>query len=247
MGGLPEVSERTLRAAYDRALAAVPDELAQIGPDGQYTFAQSHDRSLRIAGGLGALGVGRQEPVALLLDNSLDAVHTWSGIGLGGMVEVPVNSAYKGSFLTHVLNDSGASTLVCEAGYAERIAAVASDLTALRTLVVQGDLAAADGLRGRFNVVEFGELTASEAAPPRPIDAGDLMAYMYTSGTTGLSKGVLISHAHAYTYASREDQARPVATGSWSRCRSSTSPGSGTASTRRSFIRPDAWWSRPSR
>lgn len=211
MSGLPGMTGRTLGAAFDRALAAGPDEVALVGPGGRYTFAESRERSLRIAGGLASLGVEWQRPVALLLDNSLDAVHAWSGIGLGGMVEVPVNSAYKGDFLTHVLNDSGARTLICEDSYVERVERVAADLTALDTLVVRGDPAAADPLRGRVRVVPFGELPAADPAPPRAVDPADLMAYMYTSGTTGRSKGVLISHAHAYTYASREDQARPVA------------------------------------
>ncbi|MFF5986689.1 AMP-binding protein [Prauserella flavalba] len=211
MTNLPEVPARTLRAAYDRALTESPDTVAQLGRDGRYTFAESHDRSLRIVAGLAGLGTARQEPVALLLDNSLDGVHAWSGTGLGGMVEVPVNTAYKGAFLTHILNDSGARTLICEDAYVERIARVAGDLGSLRTLVVHGEVAAADGLRDRFRVVEFGELTTPEPAAPLSLDPAELMAYMYTSGTTGLSKGVLISHAHAYTYASREDQARPVA------------------------------------
>ncbi|MBN9099909.1 MULTISPECIES: AMP-binding protein [unclassified Pseudonocardia] len=208
---LPPVDRRTLRAAYDRALAEEPDELAQLDRTTRYTTAESHDRSLRIAGGFGALGVARQEPVAALLDNSLDAAHVWSGLGLGGMVEVPVNTAYKGSFLAHVLNDSAASTLVVDDAYVERVARIAGDLTALRTLVVRGDPAAADGMGDRpgLRVVAFDELTTAAPAPVAPVDAGELMAYMYTSGTTGLSKGVLITHAHAYTYGSREDQERP--------------------------------------
>jgi crotonobetaine/carnitine-CoA ligase len=211
MAGLPTVSDRTLGAVYDRALAEVPDETAQIGPGGRYTFSESHERSLRIAGGLSQLGVGRQEPVAVLMDNSLDAAHMWSALGLGGMVEVPINSAYKGDFLGHVLNDSGSATLVCEEAHVERVAQIAGNLTSLKTVVVRGDLAAADELRSRLRVVAFDEVVESAPAPAQPIDAAELMAYMYTSGTTGRSKGVLISHAHAYTYASREDQARPVA------------------------------------
>ncbi len=205
---LPPVERRTVRAAYDRALAEVPDALAQVDRTSRYTTAGSHDRSLRVAGGLAALGVARQEPVAALLDNSLDAAHVWSGLGLGGMVEVPVNTAYKGGFLAHVLNDSAAATLVVEDAYVERVARVAGDLTALRTLVVRGDTAAADGLGLR--AVPFDELTAADPAPVTAVEPGELIAYMYTSGTTGLSKGVLITHAHAYTYGSREDQARPA-------------------------------------
>lgn len=208
---LPDVQRRTISSVYDRVLRRIPDELAQVGPDGRYTFAQSHVRALRIAGGLAGLGIDRQQPVALMLDNSLDAVHAWSGIALGGMVEVPVNSAYKGTFLTHILNDSGAGALIVEAGQVERVARVAEHLSALRTVIVHGDVAAADALRSRFRVVGFDELTAAEPAVPQRIEPSDLMAYMYTSGTTGASKGVLVSHAHAYTYASREDQERPRA------------------------------------
>src|SRR6201996_1515084 len=86
-------------------------------------------RSRRRAAGFAAQGVGPREPAALLLDNSLDAVHVWSGLGLGGRVEVPVNTAYKGRFLSHVLNDSGAELIVIEDGYADRLAAVADQLT----------------------------------------------------------------------------------------------------------------------
>ncbi|WP_280438277.1 AMP-binding protein [Nocardia carnea] len=209
--GLPDVQRRTISAVYEHVLERIPDELAQIGPDGRYTVAESYARSLHIAGGLTESGVGRQQPVALLLDNSLDAVHAWTGASLGGMVEVPVNTAYKGSFLSHILNDSGASALVLEAGYVERVARIADDLTALRTLVVHGDPAAADELRGRFRVLGFDELATAKPIAPQRLDPADLMAYMYTSGTTGVSKGVLVSHAHAYTYASREDQQRPHA------------------------------------
>ena len=209
--GLPPVEERTLRAAYERVLARSPDDVAQADEGGSVTFAQSYQRSLRLAAGFGAHGIGHQEPAALLCDNSLDAVHAWSGLGLGGMVEVPVNTAYKGSFLAHVLNDSGAGLIVVEDHYADRLAAVAGDLTSLRTVVVRGDAAAAvsAGLASRFRVVPLGELESHGTAAPAPSDAGELMAYMYTSGTTGRSKGVLISHAHAYTYASREDAERP--------------------------------------
>jgi crotonobetaine/carnitine-CoA ligase len=209
MAGLPPIDERTMRATYDRVLARRPDELAQTDADGSFTFSGSYSRALRLAAGFAAAGVGPAEPAAILLDNSLDLVHAFTGLALGGMVEVPVNTAYKGRFLTHILNDSQAGVAVVEDGYLDRLAAIAGDLTSLHTILVRGDASCAGTLAQRFRVMPFTELESAGSAAPAPADPGDLVAYMYTSGTTGLSKGVLISHAHAYTYASREDQDRP--------------------------------------
>ncbi|MFC5063311.1 AMP-binding protein [Actinomycetospora atypica] len=203
--GLPPLEQRTLLAAVERALD-VGDAVTQTDRAGTWTLAEAFERSLRLGAGLGA-GVDR--PVALLLDNSLDAVHVWMGVVLTGGVEVPVNTAYKGAFLAHVLRDCGAETLVAEAHYLDRLARVADEVPALRTVVVRGD--PGDVLpRGGFRVLQLDEIEVDAASPVRR-GPDDLHAIMYTSGTTGLSKGVLVPHAHAYTYASREHQERPHA------------------------------------
>ena len=208
MPALPKLSDRTLPAAFERALSGGADRPALIADGVTWTYRQWHARALRLAAGLRDLGVSRGDPVALLLDNSADFVHAFSATGLMGAVEVPVNTAYKGRFLTHVLNDSGARVLIVEEACCARLAAVASELTALETVIVRGG----DGSAlpdGRWRVLRFDALDACAPMSPRPRDPADLMAFMYTSGTTGPSKGVLVSHAHAYTYASREDQELP--------------------------------------
>ena len=174
--GLPPVGERTLLAAYERVLARTPDAEAQADETGSVTFAGSYERSLRLAAGFAAHGIRIGELCGLLLDNSLDAVHAWSGLGLGAMVEVPVNTAYKGRFLSHVLNDSGAGLIVVEDSYSERLAAVAGELTALHTVAVRGDVERAAALSRRFQVVPLAELEEHGSASPVPGDAGDLMA-----------------------------------------------------------------------
>src|ERR1700760_3290754 len=156
--GLPPVDGRTLLAAYQRVLARTPDATGQADEAGSGAVAGSYERSLRLAAGFAAQGVGPREPAALLLDNSLDAVHVWSGLGLGGRVEVPVNTAYKGRFLSHVLNDSGAELIVLEDGCAARLAAVAGELTVLPPLAVGGAPGRAASLRDRFRVIPLAEL-----------------------------------------------------------------------------------------
>ncbi|MEQ3552670.1 AMP-binding protein [Pseudonocardia nematodicida] len=208
MTGIPPLHERTLGAAFDRVLAVRPDDEAQADEAGRYTFAQVHDRSLLLAGGTSRLGVGRGDPLAFMLDNHLDAVHLWFGLNLTGAIEVPINTAYKGAFLTHILNDSGVRVLVLEERYCERVARVLPDLLHLDTVVVRGGDGAAL-TTSRLRVLRFEELSAGAPAPRVDVRPDEVMAYMYTSGTTGLSKGVEVTQAHGYTYGSREDSARP--------------------------------------
>jgi carnitine-CoA ligase len=208
--GLPPLEQRTFIAAFERALHSNPDGLAQADRTGRWTFAESFERSARLGAGLRAQGVGLQQPVAMMLDNTFDTIHVWSGLSLGGMIEVPINTAYKGRFLSYMLNNSEAEVFVVEDRYLDRLAAVTGDLTSLRTVVVRGDMGAVDpALASHFRVLPFGDIEAHAGLTPVRVGPGDLIGYMYTSGTTGPSKGVLISHAHAYTYASREELERP--------------------------------------
>jgi crotonobetaine/carnitine-CoA ligase len=208
MRSLPPVERRTIRSVFDRVLAEYPDKLAHVSADGSWTFSQAYERALRLGSGLTQHGLVRGRTVALMLDNNIDFVHVWLGAALTGAVEVPVNTGYRGSFLAHILNNSGSEVLVIEDRYLDRLELIAEDLPLLRTVVVRGSAAAT--APAPFTTVRFEDLLGHGLADPVDLAASDLMAYMYTSGTTGASKGVEVTHAHAYTYASREDQPRPT-------------------------------------
>ncbi|MFV0533778.1 MAG: AMP-binding protein [Cumulibacter sp.] len=172
---LPAIENRTLSHAFERVLRESPEKVAHIGDEAQYTFAQAHERALRIANGLSALGVQRQDTVAFLLDNSLDATHTWMGIALGGMIEVPINTAYVGDFLVHILNDCGARVMIADAAYVDRVVAVADRLTDLHTVIVRG---AARTSTCAMQCVPFDSLTAAEPAEVAPACAEELVRMM---------------------------------------------------------------------
>jgi crotonobetaine/carnitine-CoA ligase len=196
---LPDVTHRTLPAAFDRVLAATPGATLLESADGTYSYAEAHERSLRIAGGLRSLGVRSGDRVLLMLDNSADAALAWFATALTRVAEVPVNTAYKGSFLSHVVNDCGAAVAIVEQAYCARFAAVATELQHLRTVVVRGGDGAELAGTG-LAVVPFAQLGEAAAASPGIVGPGDLLAISYTSGTTGRSKGVRVPHAQAFTY-----------------------------------------------
>lgn len=197
---LPPLGERTVAHVLDGNLARHPDKTALRDPEVSLTYAELHAAARRLGGGLAGLGAGRGSPVLLMLDNHVDAVVAWLGVSLVGGLEVPVNTAYKGAILAHVLGNSGAETLVVEDRYCTRLAAVADELAALRTVVVRGG----DGRdlpTGRFRVVPFDDVAGAAPADPVALQPYDVFGILYTSGTTGPSKGVVMPHGHAYNFA----------------------------------------------
>ncbi len=196
-GPTTPVRERTVPATLARGARRFGDKVALVDRDIRLSFAEVLDESYLVAGALQRLGVARQEPVLLMLDDHVDHVLLWLGVGCAAGVEVPVHTAFRGAMLSYVLNDSGGRVLVTEDRYCSRIAAVADELEHLATVVVRdGD--GADLPPGRFEVVPFSQLRTGPPAPVVDVGPGDLVSIMYTSGTTGASKGVMITHAQSY-------------------------------------------------
>lgn len=196
--------QHTIPSLLDRRLEDDPhSEYLDVGGT-RFTAAEVNDRACRIANGLAALGVQPGERVASLLENSPAAMLAWWGTVRGGRVAVPVNTAYKGGYLRHQLHDSGASVLIVQRDLADRAAAVVDDLPDLRHVVVVDDEPPVggepspdgDGLAGtRVDLHRWDELLAAEATiPDVDIRPSDLGTFVYTGGTTGPSKGCMLSH-----------------------------------------------------
>jgi carnitine-CoA ligase len=156
------------------------------------TAAEVHDTARRLATALAGLGVGKGDRVATLIENSAEAMLAWWGVVWSGAIAVPINTAYKGDYLRHQLHDSGAEVLVVEADLAERAQRVAPDLPDLAHVVV---IAAETPTMGSAKVHTWADLLTADAAPPAvDIDPSDLGTFIYTGGTTGPSKGCMLSH-----------------------------------------------------
>ena len=204
LGPLPPLKERTLAAVVRGRLATAPDALVVRGPERSLSTAQLVDEALAVAGGFQDRGIATAEAVLLMLDNHIDYIVAWWALGLTGRIEVPVNTAYKGSILIHVINNSAARAIVIDAAYLPVLAEVAASLSALELVIVRGidtSASAQAALPARMRVLDWRELRGPRAGIA-DIAPWDLMGIMYTSGTTGPSKGVRVTHAHAYGYAS---------------------------------------------
>jgi len=198
--------DRTVVAVLEEAVAAGPGRIAIRDPSGAFTYEEIWTRGARFAGGLRSIGVGPADPVLLMLGNHVDFVTAYLGVTFTGAIEVPVNTAYQGAMLAHVVNDSCAKILLIEDSYLPKIEAIADQLASLMTVVIRSSQPAGAGRQSetessqeRWQTVSFAQLAAHDGVEPVRPRPSDVLAIMYTSGTTGPSKGVLLPHAHAYT------------------------------------------------
>ncbi|MGE0387085.1 MAG: AMP-binding protein [Gammaproteobacteria bacterium] len=185
------IPQDTINAALARAVRAVPDGVfLDFGGD-THTFAEVDAAATRLAHGLLDAGVVPGEPVATILDNNLEAVTAWLAINKLGAISAPVNTAFKGEYLRSQLADCGARIVIAERDYGDRIAAVADALPDLRRVYLRGGAPAGTG-------AAFEDLAALRAPREDPIPdavAPDTTAMLvYTSGTTGASKGCMLPH-----------------------------------------------------
>lgn len=187
-----------LRYLLESHAAARPEQtFVRLTNGDEWSFGRMRDEARRVATGLHALGVRQGDHVLSFLPNSIDAARIWYGLNYLGAVYIPVNPAYRGSTLEHVIATSGASLIVAHAGLAPRLADV--DRSVLTdVLTIHGGCADIPGLRSHDEALLAGPADDAALELERPIEPWDTQGIWYTSGTTGPAKGVLSSYMHAY-------------------------------------------------
>lgn len=163
------------------------------------TYAEMAVRVECLAAGLRSVGIEANTPVALMLDNEPVYVECWFALARLGAVEVPLNPEQRGATLEHMVRLAAARTLICTPGHLEEIArSTPAALVVFEKIVLVGerrDIDMAPAVRVH-PLAELREVGGDAGPRPRP-DA--ILGVMYTSGTTGPSKGVLVSqHYHAF-------------------------------------------------
>jgi carnitine-CoA ligase len=168
---------------------------ASVAVEDERTDARGLDRDAEaVASGLLALGLNPRVRVAVLAPARLASLQAWFGIARAGLVEVPLNPASGEVLLAWCLARSGARAVVCDPSLLPQLAA-ALDGSSVEHVLVLGDEVGPgadlpDGVRvGRFDdLLEAGPMALPDVRPT------DVAVILYTSGTTGPPKGVLLSH-----------------------------------------------------
>ena len=173
----------------------VPDQEILVFEDVRLTYADTLARVRRLAASLAALGVERGDAIAALDTNSHRYVEAYYAAATLGAVFVPLNYRAKAPELRHMLATARARMVIVGARYRSALAAVLPELPDVRH-VIAFDPAAADGGPTHDALVAGAAGERDEAE----IEEHDTTILMYTSGTTALPKGVMLTHHDFTTY-----------------------------------------------
>ena len=171
-----------------RRAAELADKAAFIdGVSGDIlTYGQLDDGIRRLAGGLIARGLGHGDVLAIMAPNCPEYAIVFHGVAFAGGIVTTINPTYTEREVHHQLNDAGAVRLVTIPAFLD-IARAAAAGTKVSEIIVIG---------GAEGVLALTDLYGAPLAEQQPVDLGDTVVMPYSSGTTGLSKGVELTHAN---------------------------------------------------
>ena len=183
---LPAREDCVLRDLLDSRARRYPDRICARFEDGStLTYAECRAQTRAVAAALHTQGVRKGDRVFVWLPSGQAMVLSWFAINYLGAIYVPLNTAYKGAVLQHVVNAAAGAVMIAHPSLADRLQGL--DLPHLRTVTTD------------FSQLEHGD--GDGLGDLEPVDHFDIQSIIYTSGTTGPSKGVLSPYLQGYTTA----------------------------------------------
>jgi acyl-CoA synthetase (AMP-forming)/AMP-acid ligase II len=171
-----------------RAVQQTPDAINSVYRDRALTHRQVRDRVARIAGGLRARGVRTDSRVGLLSLNTDTFFHTCLAIAWADAVVVPLNTRWSVKEMSYALNEADVEVLLADDPFLGLADQLRDAVPGLREIVGIGDAPVPDGL------TPLADLLAADPVEDAHRQGAELAGIFYTGGTTGLPKGVMLSH-----------------------------------------------------
>lgn len=180
-----------------RALAAFGDKEAVVCGNHRLTYHQFAERTYKYANMLTRLGLEKGDRVAILSQNCHRMIEAYFGCPQIGVVAVPMNFRLVPGDFEYILNHAEAKALILEQGFENLIEPIRANLSTVKHFIrySDSDNAAGDGWMDYEDLMD-----ASSPVQPVPVefDENETSAILYTSGTTGRPKGVMMTHRNLW-------------------------------------------------
>jgi len=156
--------------------------------DQEISFSLLEERTRKAAQGFSSLGMAKGDRVAIMLPNCPEYLYAWFGLNALGAVAVPVNPVYKLREALYIVGHAEAKALIVPEGLMDIAGRIKKESPVLEKIISVGEKPGTD-------VLPFSELLVSNAGnlPEIPLGEEDLAMIVYTSGTTGIPKGVMLA------------------------------------------------------
>ena len=184
-----------LAALVDEKAAQFGNRVLAVFDDDTVSYSQVAERAGHVAAGLRGLGVTQGDRVAIMMGNRSDFLYAWFGILKLGAIEVPIHDAARGPGISHILNTTEARVVIVEDVFVGHVLPWLGDSPSVEHVVIVGEQSTDDnGGRPRH---DFADLLAN----PASVDAVEVEPHqpasiLFTGGTTGPPKGVVLPHNH---------------------------------------------------
>jgi crotonobetaine/carnitine-CoA ligase len=199
-----DFANRTLPYLVEARARELGDKVFFMFKDQRVTYQQLDENSNRVANSLLDLGVKKGDRICFMMKNSIEFVYSWFALGKIGAIMVPVNPTLKGNLLQYIIDNSDATVAFVDNDLLERVKFIEADIKKINRIVtVVENLQYNEEVKFKdIKLLNFKDLmTGSTSASGILINPSDIISILYTSGTTGPSKGAMLSHHYYYNTA----------------------------------------------
>lgn len=201
-----EGNQRTLPFILEDKVKTIGHKLMVRDNNQSLTYSAVDEKANRMANTLiREIGIQKGDKVAVMLPNCADYIVVQFGVAKTGAIQVPINTQVKGDLLTHFLNNSEATVVIADRQFLPLLQSVQGRLVRMKKVAVYPDSAGTEREmfkgEGACEVISYQELFSRDNSPPGiAVSRVDPVDIFYTSGTTGISKGVVLPHNHHYHF-----------------------------------------------
>jgi crotonobetaine/carnitine-CoA ligase len=194
--------ERVLGRVLEEQAATHGDRVfLDFKGEGEISYRRLDEMASRFANGFCESGIHQGAKVAVMLPNCPEYLYCWFGLAKIGAVMVPINTAHKGDLLQYIVNQSEAEAIATDMPLLSRLRDIQDGLEKVKRVFVHTWNGHVEPVK--FPTSALADLGEASAKSPRvEVKHSDPMTILFTSGTTGPSKGVVMSH-HYYYHAAR--------------------------------------------